>query len=94
MNTVLTELGRFYGWISLSVVAVMYFIMVGFLLYTFQVFLPFLCDEFGWSRASVSWANSLALVVMGISALFAGKGRWNKLPFRSRVLPSGCLVDF
>jgi MFS family permease len=72
MNTVSSEPGRFYGWISLSVVAVMYFIMVGLLLYTFQVFLPFLCDEFGWSRASVSWANSLALVVMGISAPFAG----------------------
>jgi MFS family permease len=72
MNTVTTEPGKFYGWISLAVVAVMYFIMVGFMLYTFQLFLPILCNEFGWSRASVSWANSLALIVIGISTPFAG----------------------
>lgn len=72
MNTISKEPGKFYGWISLSVVAVMYFILVGFLLYTFQVFLPFLCDEFGWSRASVSWASSLALLVTGLSSPFAG----------------------
>ncbi|MBN1567209.1 MAG: MFS transporter [Acidobacteria bacterium] len=62
----------FYGWKVLSVTAVMYFAMTGLLLYSFPVFLPFLCDAFGWSRAAVSWANSLAMVVAGIASPLAG----------------------
>jgi MFS family permease len=64
--------GRFYGWKTLAVVAVMYFAMTGLLLYSFPVFLPFLCQFFGWSRASVSWVNSLAMIVIGIASPFAG----------------------
>jgi MFS family permease len=62
----------FYGWKALAVVAVMYFAMTGLLLYSFPAFLPFLCDSFGWSRASVSWANSLAMAVTGIVSPLAG----------------------
>jgi MFS family permease len=64
--------GGFYGWKVLAVVAVMYFAMTGLLLYSFPVFLPFLCKSFGWSRASVSWVNSLAMIVIGIASPFAG----------------------
>jgi OFA family oxalate/formate antiporter-like MFS transporter len=63
---------KFYGWKALAVTAVMYFAMTGLLLYSFPVFLPFLCEAFGWSRASVSWANSLAMVVAGITSPLAG----------------------
>jgi MFS family permease len=72
MNSAAIETGKFYGWKALGVVAVMYFTMTGFLLYSFPVFLPFLCDAFGWSRAAVSWANSLAMIVIGIVSPLAG----------------------
>jgi MFS family permease len=64
--------GKFFGWKALAVAAVMYFALTGLLLYSFPVFLPFLCKAFGWSRASVSWANSLAMVVTGLASPFAG----------------------
>lgn len=72
MKIVSTESTKFYGWKALSVTAVMYFAMTGLLLYSFPVFLPFLCEAFGWSRASVSWANSLAMVVIGITSPLGG----------------------
>jgi MFS family permease len=63
---------KFFGWKALGVAAVMYFALTGLLLYSFPVFLPFLCKTFGWSRASVSWANSLAMVVQGLTSPLAG----------------------
>ncbi len=63
---------KFFGWKALAVVAVMYFAMTGLLLYSFPVFLPFLCKAFGWSRASVSWVNSLAMIVIGFTSPLAG----------------------
>jgi len=49
-----------FGWRALVAAAAMYFALTGLLLYSFPVFLPFLYKTFGWTRASVSWANSLA----------------------------------
>jgi MFS family permease len=72
MTAAWTEPGKFFGWKALAVAAVMYFAMTGLLLYSFPVLLPFLCKSFGWSRASVSWVNSLAMVVIGISSPFSG----------------------
>ena len=63
---------KFFGWKALAAAAAMYFALTGLLLYSFPVFLPFLCNAFGWTRASVSWANSLALVVQGLASPFAG----------------------
>ncbi len=72
MNIASEEQRPFYGWIALAVVASMYFIMSGALLYSFPVFLPFLCDAFGWSRAFVSWAQTLAMIVVGLAGPIAG----------------------
>jgi MFS transporter, OFA family, oxalate/formate antiporter len=72
MSFARTQPGKFFGWKALAVVAVMYFAMTGLLLYSFPVILPFLCQSFGWSRASVSWANSLAMAVMGIASPWVG----------------------
>ncbi len=63
---------NFFGWKALAVAAGMYFALTGFVLYSFTVFLPFLCNTFGWSRASVSWANSLALIVQGLVSPVVG----------------------
>jgi MFS family permease len=72
MTAAFAESKKFYGWKALATTAVMYFAMTGLLLYSFPVFLPFLCEAFGWSRASVSWANSLAMVVAGVASPLAG----------------------
>jgi MFS family permease len=72
MTAAFAEPRKFYGWKALVVAAVMYFAMTGLLLYSFPVFLPFLCKAFGWSRASVSWANSLSMIVAGIASPLAG----------------------
>jgi MFS family permease len=72
MNAAWAGRDKFFGWKALAVAAVMYFAMTGLLLYSFSVFLPFLYKAFGWSRASISWANSLAMVATGIASPFAG----------------------
>jgi MFS family permease len=72
MEMALAGQKKFYGWKALCILAVMYFAMTGLLLYSFPVFLPFLCEAFGWSRASVSWANTLAMIIMGVTGPFAG----------------------
>ncbi len=72
MTAAWTRRDKFFGWKALAVSSVMYFAMTGLLLYSFPVFLPFLCEAFGWSRASVSWANSFAMAVTGIASPVAG----------------------
>lgn len=66
------EQRSFYGWKVLAVVSSMYFVMSGALLYSFSVFLPFLCDAFDWSREFVSWAQTLAIIMIGLTGPLAG----------------------
>ena len=40
--------------------------------FSFTIFYPFLVEEFGWSRAGVSGAMSLGLIVYGVAALPMG----------------------
>ena len=47
MKIASVEPGKFYGWISLAVIVGMYFILIGFSLHTFQVFLPLCMICFG-----------------------------------------------
>jgi len=72
MTSIWAKPNKFFGWKALAAAAAMYFALTGLLLYSFPVFLPFLCKAFGWTRAAVSWANSLALVVQGLASPFAG----------------------
>ena len=72
MSVICARSDKFLGWKALGVAAAMYFALTGLLPYSFPVFLPFLCKAFGWTWASVSWANSLALVVQGLASPFAG----------------------
>jgi len=62
----------FYGWITLSGAALVYFLMCGVLMYPFGVFLPFICEEFGWGRGAVSGAYTMMMVSMGLFGPFAG----------------------
>jgi len=73
MNSISSEERKpFYGWTVLAVLAACYFIISGALLYSFPVFLPFLCQAFGWSRAFVSLANTASIMIVGLAGPFAG----------------------
>ncbi|MBU4470049.1 MAG: MFS transporter [Desulfobacteraceae bacterium] len=62
----------FYGWITLSAAALVYFLMCGVLLYSFGVFLPFICQEFDWGRGAVSGAYTAMMLSGGLVGPFAG----------------------
>ena len=71
MTVIWARPDKFFGCKALSVAAAMYFVLTGLLLYSFPVFLPFLCKAFDRSRTSVSWENSWALIVQGIAGPLA-----------------------
>lgn len=63
----------FYGWwiVAASLVALM--VGSGLTFWSFTVYIPPLEDEFGWSRAQVSSAFSVGVIVSGICAPIAGR---------------------
>ena len=64
--------GIFYGWYIVAASLVL-IIMDGLLLYSFGVFLPYLNEEFGFSRAIGSSIFSLRSVVLAFSLTLAGR---------------------
>lgn len=64
----------FYGWPMLVGLSAAEMISWGIVFYTFPVFLQPMESELGWSRAEVSGAFSLALLVSGLAAVPVG--RW------------------
>jgi MFS family permease len=62
----------FYGWIALSVAALVSFLSGGGTIYSFGAFLPSICREYGWSRALVSGALTMLMVIMSLSSPLAG----------------------
>jgi MFS family permease len=61
----------FYGWIALSGAMLTAFVASGSFVYSYGVFLPVMCAEFGWSRAVLSLGLSLGLLCFGLpSPLF------------------------
>ena len=57
----------FYGWTNL---AVMFFFNLALMpmLLSFMYFLPFWVQDLGWNRGSISWAQTLSIVLSGITA--------------------------
>ena len=62
----------FYGWIALTGVALIAFVVGGTFTYSYGVFLPVMIAEFGWSRADTAAAFSVSLMVYGLSSPFVG----------------------
>jgi MFS family permease len=56
----------FYGWIALAGAMLVYFTTCGTFFYSYGVFLPAMCSEYGWSRALVGGALSAALLGFGL----------------------------
>jgi len=71
MNSIQTCEKRFHGWSTLSMAGMVMFVSMG-VAYTFQLFLPILCKEFGWSRAMVGGAASVSMIFMGLAAPLSG----------------------
>ena len=65
--------GVFYGWVIAIGTGLLSFASVGIGFYSLTVFLDGLCAEHGWSRASVSGASGLYIVVSGIAGTFVGR---------------------
>ncbi len=64
----------YYGWVLVSALSVTETISYGVLYYAFTVFVTPMQEELGWSRAAITGAFSLALLLSGIAAVPAG--RW------------------
>ena len=62
----------FYGWIALGATALLAFVALGGVTYSFGVFQPSLCKEFGWGVRDVSLAFALAMFCMGLASPLTG----------------------
>ena len=62
----------YYGWIALIGAMLTAFVAGGTFVYSYGVFLPVMCEEFGWSRAVVSVGLSIVLLTFGLPSPLAG----------------------
>jgi len=80
----------FYGWILTGIVFLNLAMAYG-AQYSFGVFFPFLVNEFGWSRQSLSGAFSLYTFMYGILALILGPWADRTGPRIVLIFGSACL---
>ena len=64
--------GIFYGWFVLAGVMSVIFVASATLFGAFAVFLPVMCNEFGWGRASISIALSVGFLSFGLPSPLYG----------------------
>ena len=65
----------FYGWWVVASGCILYLLGSGTVFYGFNVFFNPMIKEFGWSRALISGAASMAFLLMGFLGI--GVGRLN-----------------
>ena len=63
----------YYGWVIVAALSFTELTSYGVLVYAFAVFVVPMQEELGWSRATISGAYSLAIVVSGIAAVPVGR---------------------
>jgi MFS family permease len=66
--------GLYYGWVQLVALSITETTSWGILYYSFSVFLTPMAAETGWSRAEMTGAFSVALLISGLAA--TPVGRW------------------
>lgn len=69
---VIKEGRGFYGWVALAGAMLVYFTTSGTFFYSYGVFLPAMCNEYGWSRALVGGGLSVALLAFGLPSPLIG----------------------
>ena len=62
----------FYGYNIVAACFVIQGVSIG-AMFTYGIFFKEFQTEFGWSRATISGASSLAFLVMGVAGIFAGR---------------------
>ncbi|MCD6568483.1 MAG: MFS transporter [Dehalococcoidia bacterium] len=62
----------FYGWTALSGAMLVYFTTIGTFFYSYGVFLPFMCNQYDWSRVMVGAGLSIALLAFGLPGPLIG----------------------
>ena len=62
----------FYGYYIVAACFVIQGVSIG-AMFTYGIFFKEFQTEFGWSRATISGASSLAFLVMGVAGIFAGR---------------------
>ena len=62
----------FYGHVIVTASFAIQFICIG-AMFTYGVFFKHLVAEFGWSRATISGASSIAFLFLGLMGVFAGR---------------------
>lgn len=82
----------YYGWVMLAIVATGQVTSWGILIYAFTVFLGPMGAELGWSRAAMTGAYSLALLIAGIAAVPVGRWLDRHGPRALMTLGSGVAV--
>lgn len=73
-TTLVASRGFYYGWTIVGTLAVTETVSWGIVYYAFAVFLVPMEAELGWSRATLTEAYSLALLIAGLAAIPVG--RW------------------
>jgi sugar phosphate permease len=86
----------FYGWWVILAVVIALTISTGTGFYCFGVFMEPVREDFGWTKAQVTWIITVYWIVTGLSAPWLGKlidlyGA-RKIMFFSAVLNGGCLL--
>lgn len=74
LRSALAPRGLYYGWLLVLTLAITETASWGVLYYAFTIFLAPMHAELGWSRATMTGAFSLALLLSGVTGLAAG--RW------------------
>ena len=73
-NTKTLRGGRvFYGWTALSGAMLVFFTTSGIFFYSYGVFLPFMSNEYDWSRSLVGGGLSVALLTFGLPSPLIGR---------------------
>ena len=71
-NRISKKAGSFYDWVALAGAILVYFVSSGTFFYSYGVFLPFMCNEYDWSRALVGAGLSVALLAFGLPSPLIG----------------------
>ncbi len=66
------KVNGFYGWIALAGAALVFFSSSGAFYYSYGVFLPTICNAYGWSRTLVGGALTVALLAFGLPSPLIG----------------------
>ena len=82
----------FYGWRIVAVAFLTHCITTGIVFYSFGVFLSTLSEQFGWTRAQVSFGFSLVAMCGAVYSPFVGRAIDRYGPRPSQLVGATCMA--